>query len=176
MINVETCRGCGRPLYVHKIANLVVRLEIEALEPGRATAALLDGRELWRLTATSMSPARPAELAALHGADPAERPHIVQEHRCTVTGAPASPPPVLGGQPNPKGSQAATQSLVGQPTPSWAPQTAHSSARPAANQASELQQHPCDHCGRPVLINGPAHYTAIELGATVVWAIHEICA
>lgn len=147
------------------IANLTVRLEIEPLDAAQATQALLGGRNLWRVTQTSVSGVRPAELTALAQRGNTEGPHIVQEHRCTATGAPTRPSPVPSGQPTPPRPPA------GRATRFSGPSAAPSSARSAGPRRSE----PCDVCRKPVILDGPEQYIAVELGATVMWAIHDEC-
>lgn len=165
MIKIEPCRGCGRTLGIHKIANLVVRLEIEPLDAAQATQTLLGGKNLWRVTQTSVSGVRPAELTALAKAEPGERPHIVQEHRCAAVSRPDRPSPVSQVQPVPHEPSADRQ------TPSSGPSAAPSSARPAGPRRSE----PCHSCQKPVILDGPEEYVAIQLGATVIWAQHREC-
>lgn len=168
MINVEPCRGCGRTLFTHRVANLVVRLEIEPLDGPAAYRAIIDGRELWRATATGLSPAKPDTLTALATAEPGERPHIVQTHRCTAAGAPARPPVAPKVQPTPPGPPA------GQQTPFSGPQATHSSAPSAANRRSEpagaaTPEPCCDGCGQPC---ADGTYTSVAVGDLIVWAQH----
>lgn len=169
MVAVEPCKGCGRTLFMHRVANLVVRLEIEPLDAAKATEAILAGRELWRATSTGITPARPAELDALRMRGNTEGPHIVATHRCTAVSAPPRPSPVPSGQPTPHRPPA------GRATRSSGPQAAPSSARSAASRRSDLRSHPCDTCRKPVILDGPELYMAMELGATVLWAIHDGC-
>lgn len=168
MIKVEPCRGCGRSLFIHPIANLTVRLEIEPLDAAQATQALLGGKNLWRVTQTSVSGVRPAELTALAQAEPGERPHVCQEHRCAAVSRPDRPSPVQEVNPAPKGRQAP---LVAVSTQSSVRSTTRSFARPAVSRRSE----PCDACRKPVELDGPEEYAAVELGATVMWVQHAVC-
>lgn len=165
MIKVEPCRGCGRSLLIHPVANLVVRLEIEPLTADEAMQALLGGKNLWRVTQTSVSGVRPAELTALRTAEPGERPHVCQEHRCAAVSRPNPPSRVPSGQRTPHRPPA------GRATRSSGPSAAPSSARSAGRPRSE----PCDVCRKPVILDGPELYIAVELGATVMWAIHDEC-
>ncbi len=168
MIKVEPCRGCGRILMVEAIANLSVRLESEPLDAQEAATALVAGRNLWRITQTSASGARPAELGALRTAEPGERPYIVQEHACTATGAPRTPSPVLGDPSVPKGRQTGTQGVHVVPsTPSSDRQPERSSVPSAVSPRSEGPR--CDGCSRPC---ADGTYASIEVGELTVWAHH----
>lgn len=171
MIKVESCRGCGRSLFIHPIANLVVRLEMEPLDAAQATQALLGGRNLWRVTATSVTGVRPAELTALAQRGATEGPHVCQEHRCTAVSRPDGPPRGKESWTNPKGPEKPAQSHAGPSTPSSARPAASSGARPAGPRRSS----PCVACGTLVIIDGPEEYVAAELGATVMWAQHVAC-
>lgn len=167
MIKVESCRGCGRSLFIHPIANLVVRLEMEPLDAAQATQALLGGRNLWRVTATSVSGVRPAELTALAQAEPGERPHVCQEHRCPAVSRPDRPSPVPEANPTPKGHQSPPVDVS---TPSSARSTVRSSVQPAVSPVSRPV---CDGCGQPC---ADGMYASISLGELTVWAQHvETC-
>lgn len=103
MINVEMCRGCGRPTYTMAVSNLKVRCDVEGLDAQEAVAALLAAHQLWRVTYVGsaphrLSPAQPAVLAALSSAEP---PLVVTEHRCP------------GGWKAPGASVTASQGVVG---------------------------------------------------------------
>lgn len=173
MIKVEPCRGCGRILMIHPVANLTVRLESEPLDAQGAATALVAGRNLWRVTATSAKGVRPAELSALRTAEPGERPYVVQEHRCTAAGAPHTPSPVLGDPSLPKGPEAGVQSLspVGLSIPSSEPSPEDSSA-PAADR---LPTEVCSVCRKPLDPSDAGNYVALQLGATVVDSFHANC-
>ena len=169
MIKVEACRGCGRSLFIHPIANLVVRLEMEPLDAAQATQALLGGRNLWRVTATSVTGVRPAELTALAQRGVTEGPHVCQEHRCrsdarqsgcTAVSRPNPTPAVPAPQPTPHRPPA------GRATRSSGPSAAPSSARAAGPRRSDPV---CDGCGKPC---ADGTYAAIELGELTIWAQH----
>jgi hypothetical protein len=176
VIKVENCRGCGRIIYVHPVANLSVRLDTEPLTADEAVQVLIAGRNLWRVTSTSVSPVRPAELSALRKRGTTEGPSIVREHTCTAAGAPNAPSPVPGAASAPKGPEAGTQRLPADRStrPASNPPTERSSAPAAAPRTSD-RYHPCDGCSRPVTLDGPELYLAMELGAHVVWAMHADC-
>lgn len=169
MINTEPCRGCGRPLIIHGIANLVVRLEVEPLDAPKATQALLAGRNLWRITATSVNGARPAELTALAQRGNTEGPYITQEHRCTAAGASRSPSVGKETRTVPKAAQEAVQSLAVSSTPSSARPAANSGARSAGSRPSEP---PCSFCGRAIRLDDTETYALIEVGAVLIDAFH----
>lgn len=167
MIQIEPCRGCGRTLGIHKIANLTVRLEIEPLDAGQATQALLGGRNLWRVTQTSVSGVRPAELTALAQRGVTEGPHVCQEHRCVAVSRPDGSTPVPEANPTPKARQSPPVDVS---TLSSARSTARSSARPAVSRGSRPV---CDGCGEPC---ADGTYASISLGELTVWAQHvETC-
>lgn len=161
MITVEPCRGCGRLLLVHPIANLTVRLDSVPLEPDGAVQALMGGIPLWRVTSTSVSGARPAELTALRERGSTEGPRIHQEHRCTAVSGPNTPKAVSA---SPKGSQrppadrSALQGSVRRPERSSAPS--------AATPVSEPR---CDGCGEPC---SDGTYASVAIGDIIVWAAH----
>lgn len=161
MISVEPCAGCGRILYIHPVANLKVRLDSAPLTPDEATQALIAGRDLWRVTATSVSPARPAELTALRQRGNTEGPAIVAEHRCAATGAPRRPSPVPSAQPTPPRPPA------GRTTRFSGPSAAPSSVRSAEPRRSDAPR--CDDCG---LIMNEGDYVSVQLGEIYIWAQH----
>lgn len=186
MIKIETCRGCGRILYSDTVGGVAIRTETTPLDGPGATRALLGGTDLWavRLTdgrpSTFMAPT-PAMLGGLNGG-PAGAPTVVAGHRCPNRGQeavqaavsrPPAPSPDRETSPAPKARVA----------PSWTPSSAPSAepspapAAPAADRPrfKRSRTAPCDECGKPVVIDGPVQYAAIELGATVVWAQHAAC-
>lgn len=159
MIKVEPCRGCGRLIFIHPIANLTVRLDSAPLEPDRAVQALMGGIPLWRVTAASVTGARPAELAALRERGSTEGPRIHQEHRCAAVSGPRTPSAVST---PPKGSQRppADRSALRGSGPRPAPSSAPSADRPPTD---------CQRCGLPV---GQGDHVAIQLGELYLWAAH----
>ena len=180
MIKVEPCRGCGRTLLVHPVANLSVRLDSEPLDAQTAVQALLDGRNLWRVTQTSVKGARPAELSALRTAEPGERPFIAAEHRCPQ-GAPSrlrSTPEVSEYPKGPPSPPAAPS------RPSSGPTTDSStpgSVLAAGTQGGEPFQIDwskvgetvvCSVCSRAIDVDATDSYAMIELGAALVDAFH----
>lgn len=167
MIQIEPCKGCGRPLFTLKVANLDVRCETEALDAQEAVAELLAGRNLWRATATSLAGVRPAELEALRLRGQTEGPHIVRTHRCTATGRPATPTPRPSPQPTPSVPPA------GRTAPFSGPLAANCSVPGAANHPSRgqggLQEPVCGLCGnRP----DPGTYWGFQHGDRWVYAEH----
>ena len=168
MIQVNPCRGCGRLLYEYKIANLDVRVETVPLDAGQAVDALVGGTPLWRVTFLGKRPgnlgsASPAVLAALRNAEPAERPVVVREHRCTAADA-LSRPPVA-----PTVQQAPPEPPAGQQTPFSGPQAAPSSASSADRPRSDTDG---PRCGRCKVNMQQGEYAAIEIGEILVWAEH----
>lgn len=183
MIKIEQCRQCGRPLLIHSMAGLNVRLEPDHLDVQGATTALLGGRGLWRITPTSVSPATNVVLEALGRLGTTVGPHVVQEHRCradarqggcTAAGAPVAPFAGKESNPAPKGRQ----------SPPVAPST-RSSDRPSRGSTARRAERPtfeasrrretprsvdCTLCGQP--LDDPATAAMIHLGATLIDAFH----
>lgn len=175
-IMVEPCTGCGRILLIHPVANLKVRLDSFPLEPDGAVQALMSGRNLWRVTETSVRGARPAELAALRERGSMEGPRIHQEHRCTAVSRPNSPSPVPEAKRPPKGSQRppVDRSVLPGSDPRPARSSAPSADRPRSDgprrEDPSLHSGPrCDDCG---LIMKPGDYAAIQIGEIYAWAQH----
>jgi hypothetical protein len=164
MINVQMCRGCGRALYVHPVANLEVRCEVDPLDAQASVQELLGGNDLWELRAPKgLAPANPVILAGLSSPDPAARPVIVREHRCTAF----SGPPV--GAVVPGHPKAFPSSPAGRQTPSWGQSTERSGAPAAVSPRGDQGNPRCDECG---LIMGDGEYVAVQLGEIVMWAQH----
>lgn len=177
MISVNPCRGCGRILYEYKIANLDVRVETIPLDAGQAVDALVGGTPLWRVTFLGKRPgnlgsASPAVLTALRNAEPAERPVVVREHRCTAADA-LSRPPVA-----PTVQQTPPEPPAGQQTPFSGPQAAPSSASSAVTPVSDVRRIPNGsdtdgpRCGRCKVNMQQGEYAAISVGEILVWAEH----
>lgn len=76
------------------------------------------GRGLWRVTTTSVTPAKPKVLRALVTAEPGSRPHIAQEHACVPVSGPWSRGPAPGSNPPPKAPQGPAGALADLSTPS----------------------------------------------------------
>lgn len=149
MIEITPCRGCGRHLIHHRVANLAVRLELEPITGQEAVGEIMAQRTLWMVDQGKVRPARPGE------------PGPLREHRCTAAGALRTPSPVPAPQPTPR------EPSAGQQTPSSGPRTAYSSARSAAIRDSENPR--CPDCG---LIMHDGDYVSVELGQVMLWAIH----
>lgn len=159
---IETC-GCGRLLIVHPVANLKVRLDSVPLEPDGAVQALIAGRALWRVTQTSVTGARPEELAALRERGSLEGPRIHQEHRCTAaqrTNAPSAVSADPKGSPRPPAGRSAL--------PGSDRRTERSGAPSAGSPRSDGPR--CDDCGLP--LGEPGTYWGIQLGELWVYAQH----
>lgn len=165
MIKVEVCGGCGRNLFTQKVANLDVRCEVEAVDAQEAVAALVAGRELWRLTQPGgLNPVRPVELNALRTAGPGERPTIVKTHRCTALSRPFAAPKVPSVQPTPQSPPA------GRTAPSSGPSAGPSSVPGAETPDSDPV---CDRCGQACA--DPGTYWGIQHGTAWVHAEHVTC-
>jgi hypothetical protein len=160
------------------MAGVDVRLEPDQLDVKGATAALLDGRGLWRVTTTSVTPATNVVLEALGRYGTTEGPHVCREHRCTAAGAPVAPFAGKESNPAPKEPQGATQPLAAPSTPSPGRPDRGSIAQNAARRRSEglagRQPTPsCSTCGQPV--HDPATAVMFHLGATLIDAFHTDC-
>lgn len=169
-IQPGTCR-CGALLYLVEDAGLRWTADMTPLDAQEATAALLAGRELYRLTLVGKTPSRlrtakPDVLKALRTAMPDERPIVVGSHPCPTGAARALlPAPQPAGGPGgptrpPKAPVPPSRPFSGQPTVS-------SSAPDAGIQGSEGPR--CDDCG---LIMRDGEYVSAQLGEVYVWAIH----
>lgn len=150
MIDLKPCRGCGRPLIYHSVANLAVRLEPTPLDLNGIMGELAASRSLWMVDEGKVRPARPGEAGPL------------KEHRCTATGAPISAPAVPTPQPTPQRPPA------GRTTRSSGPSAAPSSVRSADSPRSDGGPR-CDECG---LIMQDGEYVSVQLGEIYVWAQH----
>lgn len=177
MIEIEPCKGCGRTLFTVKVANLDVRCEVEALDAQEALSSLLAGRELWRATATSLTPSTALVLAALNSAEPGERPHVVQTHICKAVSGRLPASQGVGGPTPPK---APPGPPVAPSAASLGPSTGLSGVLVAVNHPSdpetdlpETARRPtCDACG---LTCEPRTYTGIMLGGTWIHVWHNLC-
>lgn len=182
MIQVEPCKGCGAIILLGELMGLRAKCDPTPVDAQEAVAALLAGRELHRVTyvgdrPANLSPARPAVLSALLGAEP---PMVVQGHRCradarqggcTPAERPDTPAATPGSQRSPKGPEKPAQSLAGPSTPSSVPWTAHSGAHAAVRQASET----CSACHLPAPLDVRDRLVIAQLGATVIDVAHQIC-
>src|SRR5690606_423581 len=99
MIDIKPCRGCGRPLIHHRVANLDVRLEPTPLGAQEAVGEIIAQRSLWVVDQGKVRPARPGEAGPLreHRCRPDAR-----QNGCTAAGAPLPPSPAPSGQPTPQ--------------------------------------------------------------------------
>lgn len=177
MIRVEPCKGCGAIILLGELMGLRAKCDPQALDAQGAVAALLAGRELSRVTyvggrPANLSPARPAVLAALRGAEP---PMVVQEHRCTPASRPNAQSAPNGANPSPKGPEKPAQSLAGPSTPSSAPSTARYGAHAAAQQASDGSAATCRRCGLSAPLDVRDRLVQAILGATVLDVTHRTC-
>lgn len=119
-IQIGKCR-CGVVVFIHKDMGLTWVVEWNPLESADAVAALLGGRELYRVTfvgstPTEIQPATNSVLAALR-TEPSSRPYVVATHGCPSAHALGllDPRMAQGGRPAPAGPP------VGLQAPSWAP-------------------------------------------------------
>lgn len=165
-------------LAIKPVANLTARLDAQPLDAQEATAALLGGRSLWRITVTSASPARPAELSALRTAEPGERPYIVQEHACAgkaqdAASRPRSTPrgPVVPVDP-PVAPRAASRPFSGRLTGCSTPGSAPDASQAGRERPSDGRTVPCSTCGTPIALDAPEEAVLIHLGATLVDCFH----
>ena len=155
---------------IQPIANLDVRLETEPLDAQTAVQALVAGRNLWRITASSASGARPAELAALAQRGTTEGPYIVTEHVCPTKGQEAlsrrrSPSVSPSPQPTP-------QSPPADRTAPFSGPSAGPSSVPAADRLRSDTQVACSLCGNLIRLDDASAYALIELGSTLIDAFH----
>lgn len=184
MIKIETCRGCGRLLYSDLVGGLKIRAETEPLEADGALPALLGGQTLYRVVHLGGRPsgfrtATPDVLGALR-TEPSSRPHVVREHVCPNRGQEA----VQAALSRPNATTPGKVTGLAPKVPARPTETRSSGlsaadspdrGAPTAGRPRFSRSHRCDECGEPVVIDGPAAYCAIELGATVVWAVHAEC-
>lgn len=167
---IEMCTGCGRPILVHKIANLTVKCEPTPLTDVGDIVKLLTSPNppsLWMVERNQQG-----QPVRLRGARRGER-GPVPEHRCTRVSGSQGPPSVLGGPDAPKGRETGVQGVAAPSTPSSAPWTARSSAPSAVSHRSEGPR--CDRCSKPC---ADGTYASIALGELTVWAQHvreDVC-
>jgi hypothetical protein len=158
-------------ILTHSVANLTVKCEPTPLDGQGVAQELGAGRQIWTpefgpgLIPKRLRPAQPGDAK------------LLREHRCAAAGALSTPPPLPA---PPKAAPRPAESRVAPRTPSSARPTAHSGAQRAATPRSEgrttpPRSEPCDVCRKPVALDGSEQYIAIELGATVVWAVHGTC-
>lgn len=177
MIKIENCSGCGRNIVPTPVGG---QAELTPLDAQEATRALIAGRTLWRLTATSVTNATPAILAALRNRGNVEGPCVLQDHVCREgVQAPAwRPPTPSAGKETPvapKGRENGVQRFLG----TLADRSTRSSARPtepsgapsAARCPSDgpTEAPRCSGCGQPC---EDGAYASAALGELVVWAHH----
>lgn len=147
-------------LWLGEDAGLRWTADIVPLDRETAIQAMIAGRELYTVAGTLMTRYRTGQPAGTMHAS----------HGCPSGAAraleKASPGP--SPQPTPPGPSA------GRTAPFSGPQTGHSSVRSAERHRSSRSE-PCHVCRKPVILDGPEQHVAIELGATVIWAQHEIC-
>lgn len=180
MIKVEPCRSCGRNLLVETQAGLVIRTEYTPLDAQGALASLVGGHTLREVDVhadgrpRTFRPAGPAVLGGLNHPDPAHRPKVVADHRCTKRGTEAVANAVQQAQQS-KAVPTDPKAPAGATTASPERQTGPFRATPAGpRRSSRTRTHPCHGCGQPVNIDGAEAFVA-ELGAAVVFAAHASC-
>lgn len=153
-MELGTCPRCGAYVLAGRTNGYDVVVNTNPLDAQRLTAALLGGRQIYRPRRSETG--RVVGLKWIRpGSEPLD-PSMVDEHECPNVVVRPVKAPVDPQEPVPAPA-ARAGSLRG------------SEALPAPRSA------PCDSCRRPVVIDGPELYIAIELGATVVWARHERC-
>lgn len=157
MIDLKPCRGCGRPLIHHSVANLAVRLEPTPLDLNGIMGELAASRSLWMVDGGKVRPARPGEAGPL------------REHRCSVKAADAplepsqpSPPPGVPANPPVRPRTPSRRSSGQRTTP---PGVLY-----AGSRVSDIGEGPvCDSCSTPM---ADGTYASIEVGELTVWAQH----
>lgn len=171
-VKIEPCKGCGTPVWLMVDMGVTVKADLNPLDASAAAYALLGGRELWTLRLTqdgrpySLLGASPAILGGLNGPTP---PTVLGQHQCLKAQEAASRP--FGQGVRPSLQETPPSPPVGRAAPFSGPSRGTSSVRVAERPRTRA----CDECSRPVIIDGPELYTAIELGATVIWAVHDNC-
>lgn len=148
-MELSQCPRCGAYVIAGRTSGYPVAVNTIPLDAQTLARALVDGRQVYR-------PRRGEQgsVVGLEWIKPGSQPldgTMVAEHECgsTVVYRPVKAP-------------------VDPPVPVAAP-AAPAGVHPAS------RTHPCDACGKPVTIDGPEEYAAVELGATVVWAVHSPC-
>ncbi|QMP84447.1 hypothetical protein HUN42_00070 [Streptomyces phage Dagobah] len=164
-LKLAQCPRCSTPVHRWKVGGIEYTADLTALDGPGATAAVLGGRKLYRITAVgpvrNIRPAYTKELAALGGAEP---PTIVGGHPCTALTRPLAAPQQSGGA-TPPGK--APGPAAGRTAPSPVPSSRTSrTARTADRRRTDPV---CDQCGQPC---ADGTYASIALGDLVVWAQH----
>lgn len=172
-LSLGVCPACGTPVHRWKAAGIEYKADLTVVDAQQATAAVLAGRTLYRITMVgptrNIRPAYTAELTALSGAEP---PTIVGGHPCKAVTRPlaASQP-----APGPGVRSVPPEPSAGRQTPSSGPQTESSGARTAETRVSDPGNRPgnrpeCDTCG--LVIPDGAEMVGIQIGELYAWARH----
>lgn len=186
MIKVEPCINCLDVIFVVELGGTRIKADPTPLDAMGAVSAITDQRELYRVKQLGKVPATigsagPEVLRALN-AEPGDRPHVVREHRCTLASRPRTPSPVSGATtPPPQAPAARTTASQGRSTGAYSvPVADPRGTRPLSvpeklelKRQEELGHLPCENCGEE--LGGPENRMMMELGATVLWAIHGDC-
>jgi len=162
---IQPCTGCGRPVLVHKIANLTVKCDPAPLTNVGDIVKLLtlpDPPALWVVEWNQHG-----QPVKLRGARPGEA-GPVPEHRCVRVSGSRIVSAAKETTPDPKGPQTGVQSLADPSTPSSAPWTDHSGAPVAASRRSEPR---CNSCSQSC---ADGTYASISVGELTVWAQHVV--
>lgn len=167
-MNLAQCPRCRIPVHRWKVGGIEYTADLTALDGPGATAAVLGGRKLYRITLVggtrNIRPAYTTELAALSGAEP---PTIVGGHPCKALTRPLTAPQQSGGA-TPRGK--APGPAAGRTAPSPDRSRRGSGVPTADRSRSEARTGPrCNRCSRPM---ADGTYAAIELGDLLVWAEH----
>lgn len=159
---LSTCPRCGRHVMAANHAGMVVAINLEPVSAQSVAQAVVDGRMIYTV--------RNQRLVGIKfGTRVPDDAHVEHECGSAVVYRPVTPSVA----PDPQ--EAPGKAAEGRTAPFSGPKTTASGAPSAETPASRPRTHPCEACRRPVTIDGPELYTAIELGATVVWATHETC-
>ena len=175
---------CGATVHLVEEAGMKWVGDVTPLDAQEAVAALVAGRELYRIryvgsTPTNLSTAKPDVLKALASAPVGDRPEVVQSHGCPTNavrallpasqrgGGPGAPkahrsPSVAPSRPSSGASRSSETVPTADPRPSSAqPHRGASSADPS-----------CDRCGR---VCRPGTYWGFEYAGQVTYAEHADC-
>ncbi len=163
-LSMAECPSCRTPVHRWKAAGIEYTADLPVVDAQTATAAVLAGRRLYRVTwaggQANIRLAYHTELAALSSAEP---PHIVASHPCkAVTRSLTAVPPSGGaGAPGKAPSPSAGRTAASSGVSRWL------SAQRAAQRRSDGPR--CDSCGQPC---ADGTYASIELGTLTLWAQH----
>lgn len=175
------CR-CGQIIYLVVESGLRWTAEMTPLDRQGAILALTGGQELYLVDGDKMRVAPPELLAAGPGASKVVASHpcppgaaVALERNLGGPGAQGTPPvPPVAPQNRFSGQQGATPTVAAAVNPPSSPFLDLLKAE-VGDPGKFRRTQPCEKCKQPIEIDGPEEYTAVELGAKVVWAVHEDC-